>query len=217
MRSDFQWLKCSVLVRLGCWIRFYRALNLTNHVLIPTLQSCCSTCVMSFTVWLALPRLISCLFTSCCCAAVCIHLAKVTAVCSAAEEEFGCLHPVLNYVALLFPQQDVISFSLIIDFVFPLSPPPKVSQISVQPPVNGELILRFQQLQSRLATLKIENEEVKRRNKFYSIYRCVWRVGGLEMSDMSKLFSAAPILSKNFVMLVFVGCKMLTVKATEES
>lgn len=93
MRSDFQWLKCSVLVRLGCWIRFYRALNLTNHVLIPTLQSCSSTCVMSFTVWLALPTLISCLFTSCCCAAVCIHLAEVTAVCSAAEDEFGCLHP----------------------------------------------------------------------------------------------------------------------------
>ena len=37
----------------------------------------------------------------------------------------------------------------------------QVCQISVQPPVNGELILRFQQLQSRLATLKIENEEVK--------------------------------------------------------
>uniref|UniRef100_A0A8D3DYN7 SLIT-ROBO Rho GTPase-activating protein 1 n=1 Tax=Scophthalmus maximus TaxID=52904 RepID=A0A8D3DYN7_SCOMX len=34
--------------------------------------------------------------------------------------------------------------------------------ISVQPPVNGELILRFQQLQSRLATLKIENEEIKK-------------------------------------------------------
>ncbi|XP_077567172.1 SLIT-ROBO Rho GTPase-activating protein 1-like isoform X1 [Stigmatopora nigra] len=38
----------------------------------------------------------------------------------------------------------------------------EVSQISVQPPVNGELILRFQQLQSRLSTLKIENEEVKK-------------------------------------------------------
>ena len=36
-------------------------------------------------------------------------------------------------------------------------------QISVQPPVNGELVLRFQQLQSRLATLKIENEEVRSR------------------------------------------------------
>uniref|UniRef100_A0A674PI84 SLIT-ROBO Rho GTPase activating protein 1 n=1 Tax=Takifugu rubripes TaxID=31033 RepID=A0A674PI84_TAKRU len=35
-------------------------------------------------------------------------------------------------------------------------------EISLQPPVNGELILRFQQLQSRLATLKIENEEIKK-------------------------------------------------------
>ncbi|RVE72254.1 hypothetical protein OJAV_G00060010 [Oryzias javanicus] len=38
----------------------------------------------------------------------------------------------------------------------------QVCQITVQPPVNGELNLRFQQLQSRLATLKIENEEVKK-------------------------------------------------------
>nr|XP_043892341.1 SLIT-ROBO Rho GTPase-activating protein 1 isoform X3 [Solea senegalensis] len=38
----------------------------------------------------------------------------------------------------------------------------EVCQISVQPPANGELILRFQQLQSRLATLKIENEEIKK-------------------------------------------------------
>uniref|UniRef100_A0A3B3ZVJ8 F-BAR domain-containing protein n=1 Tax=Periophthalmus magnuspinnatus TaxID=409849 RepID=A0A3B3ZVJ8_9GOBI len=38
----------------------------------------------------------------------------------------------------------------------------EVCQVSVQPPVNGELILRFQQLQSRLATLKIENEEIKK-------------------------------------------------------
>uniref|UniRef100_A0A8C5DGH5 SLIT-ROBO Rho GTPase-activating protein 1 n=1 Tax=Gouania willdenowi TaxID=441366 RepID=A0A8C5DGH5_GOUWI len=35
-------------------------------------------------------------------------------------------------------------------------------EVSLQPPVNGELILRFQQLQSRLATLKIENEEIKK-------------------------------------------------------
>uniref|UniRef100_A0AAQ5ZWX6 SLIT-ROBO Rho GTPase-activating protein 1 n=1 Tax=Amphiprion ocellaris TaxID=80972 RepID=A0AAQ5ZWX6_AMPOC len=34
--------------------------------------------------------------------------------------------------------------------------------VSMKPPVNGELILRFQQLQSRLATLKIENEEIKK-------------------------------------------------------
>ncbi|XP_019912357.1 SLIT-ROBO Rho GTPase-activating protein 1 isoform X5 [Esox lucius] len=38
----------------------------------------------------------------------------------------------------------------------------EVCQISMQPPVNGELMLRFQQLQSRLATLKIENEEIKK-------------------------------------------------------
>ncbi|KAM9807568.1 SLIT-ROBO Rho GTPase-activating protein 1 isoform 2-T2 [Neosynchiropus ocellatus] len=38
----------------------------------------------------------------------------------------------------------------------------EVCQISVQPPVHGELILRFQQLQSRLTTLKIENEEIKK-------------------------------------------------------
>uniref|UniRef100_A0AAQ5XEB7 SLIT-ROBO Rho GTPase-activating protein 1 n=1 Tax=Amphiprion ocellaris TaxID=80972 RepID=A0AAQ5XEB7_AMPOC len=36
------------------------------------------------------------------------------------------------------------------------------SRLPAQPPVNGELILRFQQLQSRLATLKIENEEIKK-------------------------------------------------------
>uniref|UniRef100_A0A4W6F4M2 SLIT-ROBO Rho GTPase activating protein 1 n=1 Tax=Lates calcarifer TaxID=8187 RepID=A0A4W6F4M2_LATCA len=35
-------------------------------------------------------------------------------------------------------------------------------EVCMQPPVNGELILRFQQLQSRLTTLKIENEEIKK-------------------------------------------------------
>ncbi|XP_054843862.1 SLIT-ROBO Rho GTPase-activating protein 1 [Eublepharis macularius] len=38
----------------------------------------------------------------------------------------------------------------------------EVSQVSAQQPVQGELMLRYQQLQSRLATLKIENEEVKK-------------------------------------------------------
>uniref|UniRef100_A0A673GB67 SLIT-ROBO Rho GTPase-activating protein 1-like n=1 Tax=Sinocyclocheilus rhinocerous TaxID=307959 RepID=A0A673GB67_9TELE len=38
----------------------------------------------------------------------------------------------------------------------------EVCQITAQPPVQGELLLRFQQLQSRLATLKIENEEIKK-------------------------------------------------------
>uniref|UniRef100_A0A8C7VMV2 SLIT-ROBO Rho GTPase activating protein 1a n=1 Tax=Oncorhynchus mykiss TaxID=8022 RepID=A0A8C7VMV2_ONCMY len=35
-------------------------------------------------------------------------------------------------------------------------------EIAMQPPVSGELMLRFQQLQSRLATLNIENEEIKK-------------------------------------------------------
>uniref|UniRef100_A0A8C9TIA8 SLIT-ROBO Rho GTPase activating protein 1 n=1 Tax=Scleropages formosus TaxID=113540 RepID=A0A8C9TIA8_SCLFO len=38
----------------------------------------------------------------------------------------------------------------------------EVNQITAQPPVQAELLLRFQQLQSRLATLKIENEEIKK-------------------------------------------------------
>ncbi|XP_061495826.1 SLIT-ROBO Rho GTPase-activating protein 1 isoform X2 [Rhineura floridana] len=38
----------------------------------------------------------------------------------------------------------------------------EVSHVSAQQPIQGELMLRYQQLQSRLATLKIENEEVKK-------------------------------------------------------
>ncbi|XP_057203572.1 SLIT-ROBO Rho GTPase-activating protein 1 [Triplophysa rosa] len=38
----------------------------------------------------------------------------------------------------------------------------EVCQITAQPPMQAELLLRFQQLQSRLATLKIENEEIKK-------------------------------------------------------
>uniref|UniRef100_A0A8C2I6F8 SLIT-ROBO Rho GTPase-activating protein 2 n=1 Tax=Cyprinus carpio TaxID=7962 RepID=A0A8C2I6F8_CYPCA len=38
----------------------------------------------------------------------------------------------------------------------------QVSQITALPQVQAELLLRFQQLQSRLSTLKIENEEVKK-------------------------------------------------------
>uniref|UniRef100_A0A8D0GRW9 SLIT-ROBO Rho GTPase-activating protein 2 n=1 Tax=Sphenodon punctatus TaxID=8508 RepID=A0A8D0GRW9_SPHPU len=37
-----------------------------------------------------------------------------------------------------------------------------VSQLCAQPPVQSELVQRCQQLQSRLSTLKIENEEVKK-------------------------------------------------------
>lgn len=39
--------------------------------------------------------------------------------------------------------------------------PPQVCQVSAQQPVQTELLMRYHQLQSRLATLKIENEEVK--------------------------------------------------------
>ncbi|NXX26837.1 SRGP1 protein, partial [Nicator chloris] len=38
----------------------------------------------------------------------------------------------------------------------------EVYQVTAQQPVQAELMLRYQQLQSRLATLKIENEEVKK-------------------------------------------------------
>ncbi|KAG7320483.1 hypothetical protein KOW79_016336 [Hemibagrus wyckioides] len=38
----------------------------------------------------------------------------------------------------------------------------QVSQITAMPQVQAELLLRYQQLQSRLSTLKIENEEVKK-------------------------------------------------------
>ncbi|XP_051776144.1 SLIT-ROBO Rho GTPase-activating protein 1 isoform X2 [Erpetoichthys calabaricus] len=38
----------------------------------------------------------------------------------------------------------------------------EVCQVSAQQPLQAELILRFQQLQSRLTTLKIENEEIKK-------------------------------------------------------
>ncbi|XP_041110327.1 SLIT-ROBO Rho GTPase-activating protein 1 isoform X1 [Polyodon spathula] len=38
----------------------------------------------------------------------------------------------------------------------------EVCQVSAQQPIQPELMLRFQQLQSRLTTLKIENEEVKK-------------------------------------------------------
>uniref|UniRef100_S4RBM1 SLIT-ROBO Rho GTPase activating protein 1b n=1 Tax=Petromyzon marinus TaxID=7757 RepID=S4RBM1_PETMA len=38
----------------------------------------------------------------------------------------------------------------------------EVSQVSAQQPVQLELVSRYQQLQSRLATLRIENEEVKK-------------------------------------------------------
>lgn len=50
---DIQWPKCSFLLCLCCRIGFYGALKLTNHVLFFSLQSWSSTCVRSFTIWLA--------------------------------------------------------------------------------------------------------------------------------------------------------------------
>lgn len=38
---------------------------------------------------------------------------------------------------------------------------PQVCQVSAQQPVQTELLMRHHQLQSRLATLRIENEEVR--------------------------------------------------------
>lgn len=37
----------------------------------------------------------------------------------------------------------------------------QVCQVSAQQPVQTELLMRYHQLQSRLATLKIENDEVR--------------------------------------------------------
>lgn len=42
-----------------------------------------------------------------------------------------------------------------------LFPLPQVCQVSAQQPVQTELLMRYHQLQSRLTTLKIENEEVR--------------------------------------------------------
>lgn len=67
----------------------------------------------------------------------------------------------------------------------------QVCQISVQPPVNGELILRFQQLQSRIATLKIENEEVKwGQEKWKSQSGCLCCRGFSCVKHVSVLLSA---------------------------
>lgn len=46
--------------------------------------------------------------------------------------------------------------------------PSQVCQVSAQQPVQTELLMRYHQLQSRLATLKIENEEVRIDGAFVS-------------------------------------------------
>ncbi|XP_076025739.1 SLIT-ROBO Rho GTPase-activating protein 1 isoform X2 [Genypterus blacodes] len=62
----------------------------------------------------------------------------------------------------------------------------EVCQVSVQPPVNGELILRFQQLQSRLATLKIENEEIKKTSE--ATLTTIQDIVTIEDYDVSECF-----------------------------
>lgn len=51
-------------------------------------------------------------------------------------------------------------FSVLVHRFLPQCPS-QVCQVSAQQPVQTELLMRYHQLQSRLATLKIENEEVR--------------------------------------------------------
>lgn len=52
----------------------------------------------------------------------------------------------------------MIFWSYLFSLVLPLL---QVCQVSAQQPVQTELLMRYHQLQSRLTTLKIENEEVR--------------------------------------------------------
>lgn len=62
--------------------------------------------------------------------------------------------------------------------------PSQVCQVSAQQPVQTELLMRYHQLQSRLATLKIENEEVRsccvwpRGQRCSAVSRCARVPGG---------------------------------------
>lgn len=51
--------------------------------------------------------------------------------------------------------------------------PAQVCQVSAQQPVQTELLMRYHQLQSRLATLKIENEEVRAHPSPHLLCSCV--------------------------------------------
>lgn len=62
---------------------------------------------------------------------------------------------------------DFFVFSVLVHR-FLLQCPPQVCQVSAQQPVQTELLMRYHQLQSRLATLKIENEEVRINGAFVS-------------------------------------------------
>ncbi|XP_043944186.1 SLIT-ROBO Rho GTPase-activating protein 1 isoform X2 [Protopterus annectens] len=61
-----------------------------------------------------------------------------------------------------FMEMYPISFCPPMKFEFQPHLGDEVCQINAQQPVHGELMLRYQQLQSRLATLRIENEEIKK-------------------------------------------------------
>ncbi|XP_076967398.1 SLIT-ROBO Rho GTPase-activating protein 1 isoform X4 [Tamandua tetradactyla] len=61
-----------------------------------------------------------------------------------------------------------------------------VCQVSAQQPVQAELMLRYQQLQSRLATLKIENEEVKKTSE--ATLQTIQDMVTIEDYDVSECF-----------------------------
>ncbi|XP_076967402.1 SLIT-ROBO Rho GTPase-activating protein 1 isoform X7 [Tamandua tetradactyla] len=62
----------------------------------------------------------------------------------------------------------------------------EVCQVSAQQPVQAELMLRYQQLQSRLATLKIENEEVKKTSE--ATLQTIQDMVTIEDYDVSECF-----------------------------
>ncbi|XP_062339601.1 SLIT-ROBO Rho GTPase-activating protein 1-like [Osmerus eperlanus] len=65
-----------------------------------------------------------------------------------------------------------------------------VAQIAAQPQVQAELTLRLQQLQTRLATLKIENEEVKK--TWGATLTTLQDMTVLDDSDVSQSFTHSP-------------------------
>ncbi|XP_072124330.1 SLIT-ROBO Rho GTPase-activating protein 1-like isoform X4 [Mobula birostris] len=62
----------------------------------------------------------------------------------------------------------------------------EVCQVSAQQPVQAELMLRYQQLQSRLTTLKIENEEVKKTME--ATLQTIQDMATIEDYDVSECF-----------------------------
>ncbi|XP_053318003.1 SLIT-ROBO Rho GTPase-activating protein 1 isoform X2 [Spea bombifrons] len=62
----------------------------------------------------------------------------------------------------------------------------EVCQVSAQQPLQGELVVRYQQLQSRLAMLKIENEEVKKTTE--ATLQTIQDMATIEDYDVSECF-----------------------------